>query len=145
MSGRSGTSARLAAYAAMGRVAHRETRLERNLRLAVALLAAELSGCGWCIGRAQHDWLKAGRPEAGLTDIREHRTSPIFTEREHAALAFAEAVISGLAGESGVEPAFALARRHFAEAEVAELTSVVTAEHFYDPVTGELGRSNDHA
>jgi alkylhydroperoxidase family enzyme len=130
---------RLVAYAALGRIAPIESCLESGLVGAVSLLAAELSGCGWCLGRAQHAWLKAGRPAEAMMGIKDYNTDLFFTERERAALAFTEAVAKCRGGEPDLDKASAGVRRSFTEREVAELTAVVTAEHWYDPATGQLG------
>jgi alkylhydroperoxidase family enzyme len=130
----------LPSYAAMGRYIAGATTLDPRLRLLVQQLAAELAGCRWCVEQGRHRWRKAFLPWEVLGAVRRHATSPLFSERERAALAFTEA-LSGYADAAGGIPAAVLAelRRHFSEPEVAALTLAVTAEHLFNPATGALG------
>jgi alkylhydroperoxidase family enzyme len=72
--------------------------------------------------------VKAGVPEAKLDALGEYATSPWFTARERAALAYAEAIVRderevSAALEAGV-------REHFSTAERLELTFVVGYQVF---------------
>ena len=130
----------LPGYAALGRLGHSRGDLELRLRLLVTQLAAELSGCGWCIGRAQHQSLQAGLPSETLGAVRDWAASPVFAERERAALALVDALTRYSAREGGISrQVMETARRHFSGSEIAEITVAATAEHFFDPATGALG------
>src|SRR5271154_4835515 len=65
-------------------------RLEPGLKFMVTTLAAQINGCAFCvdIGRAV-----AIRQHLGMEKfnaLSEYRTSPLFSERERAALAYVE-------------------------------------------------------
>src|SRR5689334_904270 len=124
----------IAAYAAMGRHVAGATTLDPRLRLLVEQLAGELAGCRWCVEQGRHRWRRAFLPPEVLGGLRRYATSPSFSERERAALAFAEA-LSRYAEAAGGVPAGVLGelRRHFSEPEVAALTLAATGEHFYNP------------
>ena len=130
----------LPAYAAMRRHLARDTELDPRLRLLVEQLAAELSGCRWCIERGRHRWRQAFLSITELRALRRHASTRLFSARERAALAFTDAV-SRYADAAGGIPDAVLAglRRHFSEPEVAALTLVVTEGHFFNPATGGLG------
>ena len=130
----------LPAYARMGRYIAGEVALDPRVDLLVRQLAAELSGCRWCIAHGLHRWRKAFLPVAELAALRHHAASPLFSPRERAALAFTVAV-SRYAEWAGGIPDSVLAelRRHFSEQEVAALTQAVAGEHFFNPATGTLG------
>jgi alkylhydroperoxidase family enzyme len=131
----------LPSYVALGYWSPRPVALETRLELLIAELSAELSTCQWCVAECRHRWLKAFLPADLLRHLRAYETSAAFTERERAALALAEAVArhSDL-DPASPEPALERARRHFAEAEVACLAAAGAGEHFFDPVTGAIGR-----
>ena len=115
--------------------------LPPRLRLLVAQLAAERSGCGWCAQRNRHLALQAGVSAADLDGVRRIAEAPGYSEPERAALALAEAITCFSETTSGF-PAAVLceARRHFDEPEIMALVGVVTADHFFDARTGRLGR-----
>lgn len=130
----------LPSYAAMSRYVTGGAELDPRLDLMVRQLAAELAGCRWCVERGRHEWGKAFLPLPELRALRQYASSPLFSLRERAALAFAEAV-SRYADQAGgiAEPVLAELRRHCSEQEVAALTVAVAGEHFFNPATGALG------
>ncbi|HVH11267.1 MAG TPA: carboxymuconolactone decarboxylase family protein [Gemmatimonadales bacterium] len=130
----------LRAYAALGRHGAGDAELEPRLRLLVRQLAAELSGCRWCIERGRHGWRQAFLPLEDLRAVRHHASAPAFSPPERAALAFTEAVSRYRDREGGI-PAGVLAelRRHFSEDAVAALTQLAAGEHFFDRSRGALG------
>lgn len=135
----SGATAVLPAYAALGRY-RAGAPLDARLHQVVSQLAAQRSGCRWCIERGKHLWREAQLPSQLFRALAEYPTSPLFTARERAALAFADA-LTRYCETAGGMPAGTLAatREAFSEEEIAALTEVVAAMHFYNPITGALG------
>ena len=115
-------------YLALARRPGRSAEVDDRTRLLVSELAAERSGCRWCIERVRHDWRAAGLPVDLLQQLPRHATSPALTDRDRAALALVDAV--ACAGAGG-DPAAALAgaRRHFSERGLAELTACLADHH----------------
>ncbi len=130
----------LPSYARMGHYIAGGAALDPHVDLLVRQLAAELSGCRWCIEHGLHRWRKAFLPVAELGALPHYAASPLFSSRERAALAFTAAV-SRYADRAGGIPDAVLSelRRHFSEQEVAALTMAVAGEHFFNPTTGALG------
>ena len=124
----------------MGRYIAGGVALDPRIDLLVRHLAAELSGCRWCIEHGLHRWRQAFLPVAELGALRRYAASPLFSARERAALAFTEAV-SRYTDRAGGMPDAVLGelRSHFSEQEVAALTLAVAGEHFFNPATGVLG------
>lgn len=132
------------AYAALARYRLGATALESRLRLIVTQLAADRSECRWCIERGQHLWREALLPRDLLRALDQYETSSLFSPRERAALAFADAVTRFTAAAGGMpEEPLAAVRRYFSEHEVAALTEAVAAVHFFNPITGALGADAD--
>jgi len=130
----------LPSYARMGRYIVGEAALDPRIDLLVRQLAAELSGCRWCIAHGLHRWRQAFLPITELGALRRYASSPLFSSRERAALGFTEAVSRYTDGAGGIPDAvLAELRRHFSEHEVAALTQAVAGEHFFNPTTGALG------
>src|SRR5438067_1619272 len=105
----------LPSYARMGRYIAGGAALDPRVDLLVRQLAAELSGCRWCIEHGLHRWRQAFFPPA--------RSVSRYTDR---AGGMPDAVLGEL-------------RSHFSEQEVAALTLAVAGEHFFNPATGALG------
>ena len=130
----------LPSYARMGRYVADGAALDPRVDLLVRQLAAELSGCRWCIEHGLHRWRQAFLPGAELGALRHYAASPLFSPPERAALAFTVAV-SRYADQAGGIPDTVLAelRGHFSEQEIAALTLAAAGEHFFNPTTGALG------
>jgi AhpD family alkylhydroperoxidase len=79
------------AYAAMSRFSA-SVELDEGLRHLVELRASQLNGCAFCLDMHWKDARAAGETEERLSMIPAWRESPLFTEREQAALALTEAV-----------------------------------------------------
>lgn len=73
--------------------------------------------------------LRADETEAKATRIGAWRESDVFSERERAALAYAEAVT--LSERDVDDELFAATREFFAEDELVELTAWITLENLY--------------
>lgn len=129
-----------AAYAALAHFHRDPADLEPRLRMLVTQLAAERSGCRWCIDRGRHLWRDAHLSLDALRGLLRYETSPLFSPKERVALRLADA-LTRYTEASGGMPAelLACARQHLTEAEIAGLTAAVASEHFFDPATGTLG------
>ena len=77
----------LYAYLALARRPGQTAEVGDRTRLMVRELAAERSGCPWCLAKAQHDWRNAGLPVDLLSQLARHETSSGLTEADRAALA----------------------------------------------------------
>jgi alkylhydroperoxidase family enzyme len=120
----------LYAYLALARRPGQTAEVDDRTRLLVRELAAERSGCRWCIDRARHDWRAAGLSVDLLRSLPRHATSAGLSERDRAALALVDAVAcAGGSGDSGAAAALARVRRHFSERGLAELTACLAEHH----------------
>lgn len=130
----------LPAYAALARYHTSNTELDPRLRMLVTQLAAERSRCRWCIERGRHVWREAQLSLDLLRAVVRYETSALFSNRERAALRFTDAVTrySEANGGMPLEP-LVCARQHLSEPEIAAVTALVAAQHFFNPITGALG------
>jgi AhpD family alkylhydroperoxidase len=101
-----------------------DSGLEPALMDLVKLRASYMNGCAYCVDMHTKDARLAGETEQRLYAIPIWRETPFFTARERAALAWTEAVTE--ISKGGVsDELFALAREHFTEKELVDLTMVV--------------------
>lgn len=98
---------------------------ERLLNL-VRMRVSQINGCAYCLDMHAKDLRAAGETEQRLYELDAWRETPFFTERERAALAWAEAV-TRVAGEHVPDAIFETARSQFNEAELVDLTLAVVA------------------
>ena len=130
----------LPAYVARGHWALAAPELDSSLELLIAQLAAELSGCRWCIEQGWHRWRKAYLPAEVLRALQDYRVNPLYSDRDRAALALAEAVVRYSEREpTAAEAILATARGVFTEVEVARMIQIAAREHFFNPVNGAIG------
>ncbi len=100
--------------------------LEPSLIDLVKTRASQINGCAFCIHMHTRDARARGETEERLYLLDAWRESPLYSERERAALAWTEAVT--LISETHVPDAvYAEVRQHFAEDELVKLTLAVAA------------------
>ena len=100
--------------------------LDATLLDLIKLRVSQINGCAYCIDMHWKDLRAAGETEQRLYGLDAWRESPYYTERERAALAWAEAVTRVTEGHVPDE-VFEEAHRHFNDEELANLTLGVVA------------------
>ena len=99
---------------------------ERSLLELVYFRVSQINGCAYCLDMHSKDLRAAGETEQRLYVLDAWREAPFYTERERAALAWAEAVTLVREGHVSDE-VFEQARAQFSEEELANLTLAVVA------------------
>ncbi|MGB8346700.1 MAG: carboxymuconolactone decarboxylase family protein [Ktedonobacteraceae bacterium] len=116
------------AYRAMAALERyvRECGLELPLIELVKIRVSQINGCAYCLDMHTKDARAEGETEQRIYTLPAWRETPFFTEREQAALAWAEAVT--LVSETHVpDDVYEQARAHFNDEELVNLTMVVVA------------------
>jgi len=86
----------------------------------VNLRVSQQNGCGVSVDMHWRDLVKQGADPRHLNSVAAWRESPFFSERERAALAWADAV-NALPHRDDTDAAWPALREHFSEGEIAEL------------------------
>lgn len=81
--------------------------------------------------------MQAGAPEEKVRQVEGAAESALYSERERAALAVAEAMT--ITGQTVTDALFERVRRHFTEAEIVELAAAVALENFRSKFNVALG------
>jgi AhpD family alkylhydroperoxidase len=103
-----------------------QSSLEKKLFDLIDLRVSQINGCAYCIDMHWKDLRAEGESEQRLYGLDAWREAPYYTDRERAALAWAEAVT--LVAETHVpDDVFEEVSRHFNEHELADLTLNVVA------------------
>lgn len=104
----------------------RHCGLEPALLELVRFRASQINGCAYCIDMHTKDARAHGETEQRLYALSAWRETPFFTDRERAALAWAEAMTE-VAQNHVPDEVYELARQHFSEKELVDLTLAVVA------------------
>ncbi|PYN12129.1 MAG: hypothetical protein DME05_22395 [Candidatus Rokuibacteriota bacterium] len=81
--------------------------------------------------------MQAGASEDKIAQVPEALTSDLFSDREKAALEYAEAMT--VTGRRVDDALFARVRPHFSEAQIVELTAAAALENFRSKFNVALG------
>ncbi|USZ71423.1 carboxymuconolactone decarboxylase family protein [Natronosalvus halobius] len=119
---------------------HKRIPLDPELKLMVRTLISENNGCGYCLDLGESE---ANRENLGMgkfNALAEYQTSPLFSDRERAALAYAEE----LTRHKNVSDAtFEELRKHFNDREIVEITWLNAMQNFTNLVTIPLEIESD--
>lgn len=100
--------------------------LEDSLMQLVKMRASQINGCAFCLDMHSKDARAAGETEQRLYGLDAWREAPYYSDRERAALEWAEAVT--LVAETHVPDAvYEQVSQHFDEVERVNLTLAVIA------------------
>jgi AhpD family alkylhydroperoxidase len=100
--------------------------LERPLIELVKIRTSQINGCAYCIVMHTTDARKLGESDERMHLLNAWREAPVFSERERAALAWAEALTLITKGHVPND-VYEEARRHFSEKELVDLTVATVA------------------
>ena len=122
------------AFAGLGATVLQSGELEPELKQLIALVASRAHGCQYCQAHTAHSAHARGVSEDKLAAVFEFESSPLFTERERAALRLGwhGALQPNAVAKADVEAA----QEHFSERQIVEITAVIA-------LFGFLNRWND--
>jgi AhpD family alkylhydroperoxidase len=106
---------------AMGHYVNK-SRIEKKLQELVKLRVSQINGCAYCIDMHWKDARAIGETEQRLYGLNAWHESPYYSERERAAMQWAEAVTLCKVSDA----VYAEAAQHFTEEELIDLTMVAT-------------------
>jgi AhpD family alkylhydroperoxidase len=102
----------------------RSSGLEPSLLELVKIRASQINGCAYCIDMHTKDARARGESEQRIYALAAWRETPFFTDRERAALAWAEA-LTAIADEGAPDNLYEEAREQLEESELVALTFAV--------------------
>jgi AhpD family alkylhydroperoxidase len=101
-----------------------QSGLEKSLLDLVYFRVSQINGCAYCLDMHSKDLRAAGESEQRLYVLEAWRESPFYSDRERAALAWAEAVTT-LSNKDVPDEVYEQARAQFSETELVNLTLAV--------------------
>ena len=107
----------------LARQSRREDGIDKPLMELVTIRVSQINRCAFCIDMHTKDARAIGETEQRIYALNAWRETPFFTERERAALAWAEA---NTLLPNGIEQAlYDELRQQFSEAQLVNLTLVI--------------------
>lgn len=94
---------------------------------------SQINGCAFCLDMHSKDLRAIGETEQRLYTLDAWREAPFYSDRERAALAWAEAVTK-LTNGNVPDEVYETARKQFSEEELIDLTLAVTAINTYNRI-----------
>lgn len=120
-----------------GALDRRKSPLEPTLRSLVTVRVSQINWCAFCVDIKPAMVLRRGVDKEKLSELATFETSACFSEREKAALAYAEAITYT---DRRTTPAhFARLRRYFNDDEIIELTALVAFQNLSSKFNAALG------
>ncbi|HTI81489.1 MAG TPA: carboxymuconolactone decarboxylase family protein [Acetobacteraceae bacterium] len=98
--------------------------LEASLIHLVKMRASQINGCAYCLDMHSKDARRLGETEQRLYLLNAWQESPLYTERERAALAWTDA-LTLIADTHAPDDVFAQVRVQFNDKELMDLTMLI--------------------
>ncbi|WXL27955.1 carboxymuconolactone decarboxylase family protein [Ectopseudomonas mendocina] len=115
------------AYTGFGfaKLALDKSSLGKPLVELVYLRVSQINACAYCLELHANALRKGGMPQVKLDSLAGWRVSHQFSERERAALAWTDSLVH-VAETHAPDSEFAPLKKHFSDAEIADLTFAVS-------------------
>ena len=101
-----------------------DSGLEHSLLELVKTRVSQINGCAFCVDMHTKDARAAGETEQRLYGLSAWREAPFYTDRERAALAWAE-VVTNISQTHASDEEYEAARSHFDDEELVKLTMAI--------------------
>ena len=101
--------------------------IDPGLRSLLTVRVSQINWCAFCVDINAATGLKRGVSEEQFAALDQFESSPLFDERQKAALAYAEAMTRTDAGVD--EPLMARVKKHFNDDAVIELTAIIAFQN----------------
>jgi len=130
----------LGLFSALGKYETKGVKLQKELHYMIAMHISGINGCGFCLDFGRMMAVKDNMDITKFNALPEYRNCPLFTEKERAALAFAEEATRNKRVSDGT---FEELRRHFSDEEIVEITTLTAIQNFENLINVPLGIGSD--
>jgi AhpD family alkylhydroperoxidase len=107
--------------------------LEKSLVELVKIRASQINGCAVCLHMHTRDARKAGETEERIMMLDAWRESPLYTERERAALAWTES-LTLLASTHAPDDVYEAVKAQFTDEESIKLTMLINVINSFNRI-----------
>ncbi|WP_118976921.1 carboxymuconolactone decarboxylase family protein [Taibaiella koreensis] len=110
-----------------------KSSLDQEMLDLICFRVSQINGCAFCLDMHAKDLRAKGESEQRLYLLNAWREAPFYSEREQAALAWAEAV-TRITGGDVPDDVYLMVRKQFSEEELVDLTIAVTTINTYNRI-----------
>lgn len=110
-----------------------KSTVEKELLNLIYFRVSQINGCAYCLDMHSKDLRVGGETEQRLYMLDAWREAPLYTDRERAALAWAEAV-TRITGGQVPDAVYEEVEHHFTEEEIIDLTMAVNTINSYNRI-----------
>ncbi|MBB3235266.1 carboxymuconolactone decarboxylase family protein [Phyllobacterium endophyticum] len=108
--------------------------LEHSLKELIKMRASQINGCAFCLDMHSKDARANGETEQRLYLLNAWRESPLYSDRERAALAWTEALT--LVSETHAPDAdYEALKPHFTDDEIVQLTMMIVTINSWNRIS----------
>jgi len=118
--------------------------LDASLRELVRLRVSLMNGCEYCMVLHTSELKKVNETEERIGSVADWRNAQVYTKRERAGLAWAEAVTNIQDGHAA-DAVYEEVRANFSDVETVNLTLVISTINAWNRISIALGRHSEHA
>jgi AhpD family alkylhydroperoxidase len=110
-----------------------KSQVERSLLELIYYRVSQINGCAYCLDMHTKDLRELGETEQRLYVLPAWREAPFYSDRERAALAWAEA-LTKLTGSIVADDIYLAAIKQFSEEELIDITLAVITINSYNRI-----------
>jgi AhpD family alkylhydroperoxidase len=103
-----------------------ESAIEPSLRHLIWLRVSQINGCAYCVDLHTHEALRYGESLQRLNCLVTWAETPLFSERERSALAWAEA-LTKVVETHAPDDVYEAVSAHFQDKELIDLTLMIAS------------------
>lgn len=103
-----------------------ESALEPSLRHLIWLRVSQINGCAYCVDLHSHEALREGESIQRLNCLVIWEETPLFSDRERSALAWAEA-LTKISETHAPDEVYEMVKAQFEDKELIDLTLMIAA------------------
>ncbi len=119
-----------------GALDRKSSPVDPELRALITVKVFQINWCTFCVDINSATVLKRGGSKKKLEDLDNYKESPHFSEKEKAALEYAEAVT--LSNSAITDELFGHLRKHFDEDAICELTGLIAFQNMSSKFNASL-------
>lgn len=120
-----------------GALDRKRSAIEPSLRSLITVRVSQINWCSFCVDINSAVLLKRGVTREKLEELPSFRHSGLYTDREKAALSYAETVT--ITGHRTSTEDFDRLRRHFDDDAIIELTALIAFQNLSSKFNAALG------
>jgi len=116
-------------FTEIGKFENKGLLLDKGLHHMIETMVSGINGCGFCLDLGRAMAMQQNFSMDKFNALPGYRTSPMFSDKERAALAYAEEVTLHKRVDDAT---FEELRTHFSDQEIAEITWITAIQNFYN-------------